>query len=435
MFVLLFLALAALGTLWAEAAPVGQFLQAEGEVDLSKGGKQPAAPVKAQDPVEVGDVVRTKSNGRAQIRFVDDSVLTIAPESRVAVEEFMFDAAKGDRKAVVEVFRGLVHTTVNKVDPKKEPDFLMKTHTAILGVRGTKWYTKLLPNATEVYTEGSLLEVQTRQVLIETKVVEVGRVLLRNLEFTSVGLNQKPLPPVKITLETLKGLEQQLKTGLGGKSGGEQGVAPLFQGLPRVVTLLGQDFLIRHLASGFYVPPQPERLYAFQITWSGSWEEFFSEGYNGQVMVYNYGSGTGSPFFQDTFASDFQGLFTAPSDYSTFYGDFTAKATGTYRKVGDRYVGVMKVTFYPTMIDGGNGNGDYGYRFLAGRFSGPRGSFANTYAAFSNGNTNSLQATLSGPFLFSRSKNLLAATLSGPYQLYTGDKATLRGVLKQTVNP
>ena len=197
MWLILGLALAAAPAA-ALAAPVGQFLQAEGEVDLSKAGKAPAVAVKPNDPVEVGDVVRTKSNGRAQIRFVDDSVLTIAPDSRVAVEEYLFDPAKGDRKATLEVFRGLVHTTVNKVDPNKPPDFFLKTHTAVMGVRGTRWFTKLLPTVTEVYTEGSRLEV--RCLKFPDKMV-----LLKDLQFTQVGENFI-LPAVDITREAIEGL-------------------------------------------------------------------------------------------------------------------------------------------------------------------------------------------------------------------------------------
>ncbi len=158
---LLLICVVALGVPVAQAAPVGTFLQVEGRVDILKGGKLPATAVKVQDAVDVGDVVRTKSMSRAQIKFVDDTVLTMAPESRVTIEKYMFDGAKGERQAVLEVLRGLVHTAVEKVYPKTEPDFIMKTHTAVLGVRGTRWYTKLLPNGTDVYTEGSKLEVKS----------------------------------------------------------------------------------------------------------------------------------------------------------------------------------------------------------------------------------------------------------------------------------
>jgi hypothetical protein len=379
------------------ASAVGQVVLVEGDADLSRGGQPPAVPLTVRDAVAVGDVVRTKSSGRVQIKFVDNSVLTIAPNSRVAVEEYMFDPARGDRRATLEVFRGLVHTSVDKVDPNKPPDFFMKTHTAVLGVRGTKWYTKLLPKVTEVYTEGTLLEVSTRPVPIETEIREVGTVLLKGMEFTQVGLNRKPTPPVKITPEILKGLEQQLKSGGSSQSGGERLDYLSTLAMDRLGQLLGQDYLIRHISSGFYVPPRAAGVVPFAIEWLGYWSEYPGMGPPENVVVNSFGFGHQSPFFSNSFMSEFEGLFQAPSAYDPLSGQFTAKATGSYRLVGGRYLGVMQVTFQPSSYYGGNTG----------------------------------LATLSGPFVFTPTQNLLTATLKGPYQLYTGDRVDLKGVLRQ----
>ncbi len=117
----------------AQATAVGRFVQVEGSVDLMKGGKAPAVPVKVQDEVQQGDAVRTKSQSRAQIRFMDDTVLTLAPESRVAIDEYTYDPGKSQRQATVEVFRGMVHFLVSKILQTEKPDFIMKTHTGVLG--------------------------------------------------------------------------------------------------------------------------------------------------------------------------------------------------------------------------------------------------------------------------------------------------------------
>ncbi|MGP7987356.1 MAG: FecR domain-containing protein, partial [Desulfobaccales bacterium] len=111
----------------AQAVPVGRFVEVEGSVDLMKGGKFPAVPAKVQDEVNQGDAVRTKSLSKAQIRFVDDTVLAVAPESRVAIDEYIYDAAKNKRQATVEVFRGMVHFLVSKILQTEKPDFIMKT--------------------------------------------------------------------------------------------------------------------------------------------------------------------------------------------------------------------------------------------------------------------------------------------------------------------
>lgn len=201
-----------------KAATVGRFVQVEGQVDLLKGGKLPLTPAKVQQAVDQGDVVRTKSNSRAQIQFVDETVLSIGPSSRVAIEDYVFDADKGQRSAVIEMFRGLVQTTVKKIYQMDEPDFVVKTHTATLGVRGTKWYTQILPTSTDVYTEEagqvSALDYKpSPQAGLEVKnrfPEVIGTVILKAMQFTRVGVDMAPTVPVNITPEDLKYLEAWL---------------------------------------------------------------------------------------------------------------------------------------------------------------------------------------------------------------------------------
>jgi hypothetical protein len=210
----------------AQAAAVGKFTQVAGEVDLLKQGKLPAVPVKLEDGVEPGDVVRTKSQARAQITFMDDTTLTISPGSRVAVESYMYDADKKQRHGVVQVFYGMVETVVNKILQAEKPDILLKTHTAIMGVRGTKWYAVLHPIATDVYNEAG-------KVCVSNSFAEVtGEVCLKAMEFTRVAFNMPPTVPAPATKQDFLLLQKQLATGAKGEAsrrglpGGVGGLLP-----------------------------------------------------------------------------------------------------------------------------------------------------------------------------------------------------------------
>ena len=251
---LLLICLVMVAPLAVQASPVGSFIEVEGTVDLLRGGKVPAIPAKLQGPVDVGDVVRTKAQSRAQIKFVDDTVLTIAPDSGITVEEYMFDAAKSERQAVVGVLRGLVHTAVERVYPKAEPDFIMKTHTAVLGVRGTRWYTKLLPTDTDIYTEDEKgLKLEVKNIHPEIPGVQI----MGPLQFVRVGMYTPPTVPVNITKEDLKVLAQQMKTGIGA---GLTDLTPeaLTERLwpPLFPKYSGERSMVEYLGSGFYVPPR-----------------------------------------------------------------------------------------------------------------------------------------------------------------------------------
>ena len=119
-------------------------------MDFLKGGKLPASAAKLDDSVEVGDVLRTKSLSKAQITFMDNTVITISPESRIAIEEYMFDPGKGKRSAVLQLFQGLAHVVVSKLFKASEPDFVVKTQTAVMGVRGTDVGLRIHPNNTTI---------------------------------------------------------------------------------------------------------------------------------------------------------------------------------------------------------------------------------------------------------------------------------------------
>ena len=273
-----------------KAATVGRFVQVEGQVDLLKGGKLPVTKAAAQQPVDQGDVVRTKASSRAQIQFVDETVLTIGPSSRIAIEDYVFDAAQGKRSATIEIFRGLVQTVVKKIYQMEEPDFVVKTHTSVLGVRGTKWYTQLLPTSTDVYTEeagtvtklggkpGSKAGLEVKNIFPEIP----GSVILKAMQFTRVGVDLPPTLPVNITEEDLKYLQTWMNIESGASSPTSQTpessatasqtpptgglstmpttvsatggslVSPTY--LPRTTTL---DSPAQYFASGFYVPPEP----------------------------------------------------------------------------------------------------------------------------------------------------------------------------------
>jgi hypothetical protein len=143
----------------AQADVVGRLTQVEGRVDLLKGGQLPATPVRVDDEVQPGDVLRTKSLSKAQITFMDNSTMTIAPESRLAIEAYMFDAAQNKRNAVIELFKGLVLVVVNNVYQSTEPDFVVKTPTAIMRIGDSEFGIRLQPNSTEILNFKGRLQV------------------------------------------------------------------------------------------------------------------------------------------------------------------------------------------------------------------------------------------------------------------------------------
>jgi hypothetical protein len=179
-------------------------------VDLLKGGKLPAVSATMQGGVEPGDVIRTKTRTKAQLTMVDDSVITLAPESRLAIADYQYNPAHQERRAVVRLFRGLVHTVVNRIIKTEEPDFLMETHTAVIGVRGTNFYTLVGPSFTATYLANGTLGVSSNLSTLP------ALLLLHSMQFTQIPLGKQPFLAQTLTPEMLEMLERMMDTGLAG---------------------------------------------------------------------------------------------------------------------------------------------------------------------------------------------------------------------------
>jgi hypothetical protein len=224
------------------AAVAGRLTQVEGRVDLLKGGHLPALAAKVGDPVAPGDVIRTKSLSRARITFIDQSSLTISPESRIAIEAFLFDPARNQRHAVLEIFQGLALAVVNKILQAGEPDFVIKTQTALLGVRGTEIGIRLQPNSSIILNFKGLTQVGNifpevgRRFLKAFKLAfSAGRwsdtshrwVLLKDMQGTTVAQNLPPTQPYGLTLEDRTLFMRQLTAPVVGQSNNHQVPAAL----------------------------------------------------------------------------------------------------------------------------------------------------------------------------------------------------------------
>ncbi|MBI9082536.1 MAG: FecR domain-containing protein [Desulfobacterales bacterium] len=126
----------------AFGSPVGKFTAVKGMVDLTAPDGS-LREVKMGDPVSVGDIVRTKSKSTAEITFADDSVVRLARNSRLQINEYMI--GKEETRGILKLFRGKAQSIISKAAGffglKNKNKFEMHTPTAVCGVRGTNFFT------------------------------------------------------------------------------------------------------------------------------------------------------------------------------------------------------------------------------------------------------------------------------------------------------
>lgn len=175
-----------------------------GNVDLLKKGEKRAVPVKKGDRLDVGDIVRTKSQSRAQISFVDGSKVNMAQNSRVEIKEFSYKPEKKERKSLLRAFRGKIRALIPKFFLGDDSKFEVETPTAVAAVRGTDFFSviKKLPLESEVLVIKGKVAVKN----IDPSVME--EILLTPGKASKIG---KGRPPLKARPFTNKQIRQLIK--------------------------------------------------------------------------------------------------------------------------------------------------------------------------------------------------------------------------------
>lgn len=88
--------------------------------------------------VEQGDTLVSEKNTYAQIKFIDNSEITLRPGTTFKVEAFSYDSARpeGD-SASFTLVKGGLRSITGLLGKRNRDKFEMKTPTATIGIRGT----------------------------------------------------------------------------------------------------------------------------------------------------------------------------------------------------------------------------------------------------------------------------------------------------------
>jgi hypothetical protein len=134
---LLFCFLMLTGALAWAAQVAGTVIQLSGPLLAKKpDGKVKVLALKSE--VEEGDTLVSEKNTYAQIKFIDNSEITLRPASSFKIESFSFEADKpeGD-SAAFSLIKGGLRSVTGALGKRNREKFAMKTPGATIGIRGT----------------------------------------------------------------------------------------------------------------------------------------------------------------------------------------------------------------------------------------------------------------------------------------------------------
>lgn len=130
-FVLIALMLSFPFSLWAS---VGQILLVTGDVNILRAEQS----LKAQSGATLleKDKVVTQAGARAQLRFTDDTVITLGSNTDFSIEAFL-DENTVKAKAEFGVTKGTFKAITGRIGKIAPENFTLKTNNATIGIRGT----------------------------------------------------------------------------------------------------------------------------------------------------------------------------------------------------------------------------------------------------------------------------------------------------------
>ena len=110
----------------------------------------------AKSEVESGDTLVAEKNTYAQIRFIDNSEITLRPGTTFKIDNFAYDAGKPEEdSAAFSLVKGGLRSITGLLGKRNKEKFQLKTPAATIGIRGTTFIAQWVEDAVAARTAAS----------------------------------------------------------------------------------------------------------------------------------------------------------------------------------------------------------------------------------------------------------------------------------------
>jgi hypothetical protein len=120
----------------AHAEVVGRVLMTAGDTSLIRNNRE--LRVAVGTPVEDKDTLKTGTASNMQVRFTDESIVSLRDQSLLKIDEYQFTGKQhGMEKALFNLVKGGFRTITGLIGRVNKTNYGVKTATATIGIRGT----------------------------------------------------------------------------------------------------------------------------------------------------------------------------------------------------------------------------------------------------------------------------------------------------------
>ncbi|NVM77810.1 hypothetical protein FHW83_003633 [Duganella sp. SG902] len=154
---------------WA-AQVAGTVVQLSGPL-LAKKADGAVRILSMKSEVESGDTLVTEKNTYAMVKFIDNSEITLKPQTTFKVENFSFDAGNpGGDTASFNLVKGGLRSVTGLLGKRNKEKFSMKTPSATIGIRGTTFIVEWVEATPEAVAQAAA----TRQAWLMASTAALG---------------------------------------------------------------------------------------------------------------------------------------------------------------------------------------------------------------------------------------------------------------------
>jgi hypothetical protein len=128
----------------ADNSQVAQIKTVSGQAEIVRNGARVAARI--GDPLYEKDTIDTGGDGSIGITFIDNTVMSSGPNSEIVLEDYQFNSSDFKGSMLTDMNRGTVSMISGDIARSSPGAMKVKTPTAVLGVRGTRFVIQVKDN-------------------------------------------------------------------------------------------------------------------------------------------------------------------------------------------------------------------------------------------------------------------------------------------------
>jgi hypothetical protein len=122
----------------ARAEVVGRVLLAAGDAVAVRDGRDVRLNYGSQ--IEHADILRTGAASSLQVRFVDESLISLRENSQLGIESYRFAGKQdGSERAIFRLLKGGFRTVTGLIGQLNRQNYEVRTPTSTIGIRGTDY--------------------------------------------------------------------------------------------------------------------------------------------------------------------------------------------------------------------------------------------------------------------------------------------------------